>query len=354
MESIGDRIKKGRTLRKLSLRELGDRAGLSHSQISYLEKGERSVTGPVLLSLAEALDLPLDYFVIQSSPTIKGVSYRKIKSLSKGENDMILEMIEHQVVNYLELEEIMNVHTPFNHKLLHGYVIQTTDDIEAVTQAIRQEFKLGQAAIPNVASFLESIGVKVIGIPSKKGFDGVSFMVNDTIPVIAYNTNIESIERQRMTLLHELGHLLVEPLVPDKEGKELEDICTSFANHLLLPSEVVQGYFGGRRKSITMTELIELQGIYGISIDAIIYRLKEMRFISERAYQSYCIEKNMKPQLKEAIEKSRYEEPQSRRFVRMVVRALDSALITQAKAVVYLKGYGIREEEATQLLNSRI
>lgn len=352
--SVGKRIKKGRTLRGLSLRELGEKANLSHSQISYIENGKRSVTGPVLLSLSKALNLPIDYFVSQKKTTIEGVSFRKIKALPKKENDMIFEKIEQQVENYLELEEIMDVHTSFNRNLLDGHIIESIGDIETITQVIRKEYKLGQAAIPNVAGFLENIGIKVIGVVGKKGFDGVSFFVNNNIPIIAYNTSIGSTERQRMTLLHELGHLLIEPLIEGVESKKIENLCTAFASHLLLPSEVIKEYFGGRRKTISIPELVELQHTYGISIDAIVYRLKEMFFISDSNYKGYCIEKNKNPKLKESLERSRYVEPESSRFIRLVIRALDSSIITRAKALIYLNGCGIIEDEATDLLNSKI
>lgn len=352
--SIGERIKKGRTLRGLSLRELGEKAGISHNQISLLEKGQRNVTGTVLLSLSKALDLPLDYFVKEHTPVVKQVSYRKVKSLATKEDRKIWQMIEQQVENYLELEEIMDINIPFNRRLAEGYSVRTIEDIDTITQLIRKEYKMGEAAISNVASFLEDIGIKVIGIKAKSGFDGVSFFVNDFIPIIAYNTSIQNIERQRMTLLHELGHLLIEPIAESIEDKMLEQLCTVFASHLLLPTNVIKNFFGGRRKNILFSELEELQSIYGISIDAIMYRLKEMLFISEKSLKTYYMKKNSNSELKEKLEKSRYVEPTSNRFLRLINRALDSTLITASKAMVYLKECGINDEDANELIYSKI
>ena len=71
-------------------------------------------------------------------------------------------------------------------------------------------------------------------------------------------------------------------------------------------------------------------------------------------YKSYWGNKNADPELKCEIEKSRYEEPLSQRFVRLVIRALDKSLITMSKAKVYLRDVGISAEKSDRLLNSSL
>ena len=219
---------------------------------------------------------------------------------------------------------------------------------------MRDHFALGRSPIASASALLEEMGIIVVGIKGVRGFDGVSLLVDDYIPVIAYNTEIGQAERVRMTLLHELGHLLLNDKLRAKSEKEIENICTSFASHLLLPDQILKSYFWGRVKSLSMTDLIELQSTYGISIDAIIYRLKALLFISESKYKSYWVKKNASPELKCEIEKSRYEEPLSQRFVRLVIRALDKSLITMSKAKVYLRDAGISAEKSDHLLNSSL
>lgn len=354
MSAIGTRIEKARKLRGFSLRKLADSTGLSHTQISYIEKGQRSLNGPTLLSIAKALDLPVDYFVREETFRSREVSYRKIKSLTEKKQSMIWQMIELQVENYLEIEEILAIRHDFTSEYLSDIESIESEDIDDIACCVRDHFALGRSPIASASTLLEEMGIIVVGIKGVKGFDGVSLLVDDYIPVIAYNTEIGQAERVRMTLLHELGHLLLNDKLRAKSEKEIENICTSFASHLLLPDQILKSYFWGRVKSLSMTDLIELQSTYGISIDAIIYRLKALLFISESKYKSYWMKKNASPELKCEIEQSRYEEPLSQRFVRLVIRALDKSLITMSKAKVYLRDAGISADKSDHLLNSSL
>ena len=354
MSAIGIRIEKARKLRGFSLRKLADSTSLSHTQIRYIERGQRSLNGPTLLSIAKALDLSVDYFVREETFRSREVSYRKIKALTEKKQSMIWQMIELQVENYLEIEDILAIRHDFSSEYLSDIESIESEDIDDIACCVRDHFALGRSPIASASALLEEMGIIVVGIKGVKGFDGVSLLVDDYIPVIAYNTEIGQAERVRMTLLHELGHLLLNDKLRAKSEKEIENICTSFASHLLLPDQILKSYFWGRVNSLSMTDLIELQSTYGISIDAIIYRLKALLFISESKYKSYLVKKNASPELKCEIEKSRYEEPLSQRFVRLVIRALDKSLITMSKAKVYLRDAGISAEKSDRLLNSSL
>lgn len=352
--STGERIRKGRALRGMTLRELADKVGVSHTHISNLERGGKEITGATLIALSEALDLPIDYFVCQETPIIESVSFRKIKAFSSKEDKKIWQKIERQLENYLELEEVMDIKPSFDRDAITRDVIASPADIEEIAKQVRQIYHLGLSPISNVSSLLETMGIKVIGVAGKKGFDGVSFFANEVIPVIAYNSDIESTERKRLTLLYELAHLLLKnslETIPEREGEKL---CTTFASHLLLPSDIIREFFGGRRKRFSLPEFIELQSAYGISINAIVYRLGEMQLISQSNCRGYFINKNKSEELRETLEKSRYVEPQSNRFARLVIKALDLDLITQAKAQIYLQEAGIPANQVVNLLNANI
>jgi transcriptional regulator with XRE-family HTH domain len=58
--AIGAALKARRLALGLTLRELGARAGLSHSAIDFIERGERNTTIDTLEGLASALGVALD------------------------------------------------------------------------------------------------------------------------------------------------------------------------------------------------------------------------------------------------------------------------------------------------------
>jgi transcriptional regulator with XRE-family HTH domain len=59
---IGDKIKKLRTEKDLSMRELGENIGVSHAHISKLESGINSPSVDLLEKLADFFNIDVSYF----------------------------------------------------------------------------------------------------------------------------------------------------------------------------------------------------------------------------------------------------------------------------------------------------
>lgn len=100
-------------------------------------------------------------------------------------------------------------------------------------------------------------------------------------------------------------------------------------------TEVLKNMFEGKTK-ISLKELAFVQESYGISIDAIMYKLQELGIISEKRYKNFQIRKNKSNVLKRAVEESRFKEIRISRFPAMVYSALALQLITTSKAASML------------------
>jgi Zn-dependent peptidase ImmA (M78 family) len=86
-----------------------------------------------------------------------------------------------------------------------------------------------------------------------------------------------------------------------------------------------------------LQELKVLQAVYGISVDALMFKAKTVGVISESKYTSFCIRKNKSLAFKDAVERSSYRGvEESSRFDRLVYRALASDMISCSKAAVLL------------------
>ncbi len=59
MIAVGENLRKKRLAAKKSLRELGAEVGLSKSQLSYIERGEREFSASYFDRFAQALDVPV-------------------------------------------------------------------------------------------------------------------------------------------------------------------------------------------------------------------------------------------------------------------------------------------------------
>lgn len=69
---IGQRIRKTRTAHGLSQEQLAELVGISTTHMSHIETGNTKLSLPVLVSLAEALEVSTDDLLFCGSPTERG------------------------------------------------------------------------------------------------------------------------------------------------------------------------------------------------------------------------------------------------------------------------------------------
>ncbi len=85
-------------------------------------------------------------------------------------------------------------------------------------------------------------------------------------------------DRQRFSLAHELGHLVMHDSFP--EGlKKIEDEADKFASEFLLPEEAMRSAI---EPPVTLTNLGELKPRWGVSIAALIVRARQLAIITDR------------------------------------------------------------------------
>jgi Zn-dependent peptidase ImmA (M78 family) len=148
------------------------------------------------------------------------------------------------------------------------------------------------------------------------------------MPLIVMNKRFDPV-RKRLTALHELAHLLLH-VPPSFTEKERERYCMRFAAAFLIPKEIFFHELGEIRKAITREELIGIKENYGISVQAIMQRAKNLGVISDR----YLV------QFKISIAKNRKEEglgnykgkEKSSRFRNLLNKSATEEIISMSKA----------------------
>ena len=69
---IGQRIRKTRKAHGLSQEQLAELVGISTTHMSHIETGNTKLSLPVLVSLAEALEVSTDELLLRGGPTERG------------------------------------------------------------------------------------------------------------------------------------------------------------------------------------------------------------------------------------------------------------------------------------------
>ncbi len=340
LDIFAKRLRQARIREKLSLDALRDKMEgvVSKQAISKYEAAKMMPSSSVLIALAEALRVNVDYFFQPFRFDVEEmqVSFRKKSSVKAKDTAALKIRIQEEIEHYLEIEEILGKEASIYNKVESAKVLSSPKDMAECARLLRVKWQLGTDPIANVQDILEANGIKVIPITGLDGFDGLSGMVNG-MPIVVLNKDMKMAERLRFTALHEVGHLLFNQNISATLSEyDKEKMCHAFASEMLLPSEVINYYLGGKAK-LSLNELIFLQQMYGISIDAIMYKLYSMGIVTEKRYKNFHIRKNMNKTLGSAVEKSRYkEELKDTRYTAMVYSALAQQLITASKAASML------------------
>ncbi len=334
INDFGVRLHSARKMAGMSMAALAEEAGavVTKQAISKYEKGQIKPGSEVLLSLARALDIKVDYFFRSSKVTISGLEFRKKSKLRKK----VEEQIKYQTIDflqkYLELEGILNIPSGFDNPISDNKV-RSYEDIERAAREIRENWKIGVGPIPHLIELLEDKGYKVFEVDNFEHFDGLSgFVSGMDIPVIAVYKGSDLV-RKRFTVAHELAHLLLD--FSEVEEKTTEKLCHGFAGALLLPEKILRDGLGRQRHKITEWELKKLKGIFGISIQAIMARAAKLGIISENGYRSFCIYASKSGWRKE--EPGKYEGKEvANRFKQLVYYAAAEQIISFSKAAGFL------------------
>ena len=284
-----------------------------------------------LILLSKALGMKLDYFFRPFTVAIdtKKFEFRKSASMGVKKVESIKYMVCAEIEKYLEIEGILGNMTTFTLDY-SNILVEGEDEAKLLARRLREDLNIGSDAIVSAVELLESCGVKIIEIDHDDKFSGTCNTAG-TIPVIVINRNMTS-ERKRITIFHELGHLLMHCA----EGVDEEKMCNIFANEVLIPSDKFKSLLGASRHDISLVELQAIQREYGISVDALMAKAAQLNIITNNRYTSYYKKKNALPAFKEAVEASHYPMEHTNRFERLVYRALASEVISTSKAAALL------------------
>jgi Zn-dependent peptidase ImmA (M78 family) len=131
-------------------------------------------------------------------------------------------------------------------------------------------WKLPPGPVRNLVRLIEDLGCLVVPIDfGSRKIDGCSLFI-DAVPVIFVNASI-SAARQRITIAHELGHLLMHRF----PSEEAEEEAFLFATELLVPADEIRSML----RPISMDRLARLKLHWGISMQALLKRAEQLGLI---------------------------------------------------------------------------
>lgn len=326
---IGERIKRARAAAGLSQREAARRAELSAMAISKFERGEMTPTSATLIRLARALDTRTEFFLRPDTVELGQPEYRKRSSLGKK----ALAQIEADILD--QVERLLEVVSLFPSPPVPDFVVPvevpseigSMEEVELAALAVREAWRLGHNAIPSLADTLEERGFLVLTTSDGAGkFDGLAATVGGH-PLVVVGRAWPG-DRQRLTMAHELGHLVLHGRLT--EDLDEEKACDRFAGAFLVPRDTVIGELGSRRSRLEPRELYSLKHAYGLSMMAWVFRARDAGVITERTAEILFRMFSKRGWRKQEPGASVAPEA-PKLFERLVVRALAEDMISMSK-----------------------
>lgn len=286
----GERLKKARIYRGLTVAELAERVGCQRQTLSMYEISKSQPTDKTTVArLAQELDFPVEYFYEHPNVSASGTVYfRSLLTTNK-------KYRSEQIVKMDYLSQI--------YSLLQDYVafpefkpLDLSDDVtpEQAAYALRDAWGLGRGPVDNLISVVEQHGILVTSFStSTNDVDAFSkFMGDADTPtyIIAYSNNKTSAARIHFDIAHELGHICLHEWSENIEDISKEDFkrkereANDFAAAFLLPEETFRK--DAERGPQTITYYKQLKKEWKISIAAMIRRSEKLGIITTDDYQN--------------------------------------------------------------------
>jgi transcriptional regulator with XRE-family HTH domain len=284
---IGAAIRKQRDAMGMTVAQLAKRVGVSRNTITNYESGKTEPSASDLVRLAETLGCHVAEFLgVGECALPPRFAFRAHAPLRKDPE--IVVTARKYLRAYAEIEEIMDARLGGH---LRRFVCDSDGplkprDIETVADTLRQSCGLHDTGPENIASVLESLGVRTLFFKHDgKGLDGLSTVQGDMVLVLLrWRTRI--IERTIFSAAHELGHLVLHPqlfsddseLVDGDDAKRFEKEADSFAGNFLVPSdEIVRIWREERLNRLALfNALVLLKRVFHVSFHCLYHRVTEL------------------------------------------------------------------------------
>ncbi len=336
---LRNRIRQARLAAGLTLDALGEQVGVTHTAIQKYEKGTITPPSSQLLKLARACGIRVEYFFRTHEVELLEPEFRRLSTFGKTAQEAlkikVVDLIEKRVelLGFFPESPILQFESPAG---LPQH-INAPEELEAFADQVRDTWKLGLNPIGDLTDTLETLGLLVIVVDEDNpGFSGLTATARTsdgrTYPIVVVSSHWPG-DRQRFTLAHELGHMLLAGrLGADLEVEKARD---HFAGAFLAPMAAVVQNLGQNRHHVEWRELYALKHAFGLSMAGWLLRAKQCNVITEAAHSSL-----LKLFSAKGWRKQEPGDPVAREiprlFEQLVYRALGEQYVSESKAAELL------------------
>ncbi|MFH0771076.1 MAG: helix-turn-helix domain-containing protein [Candidatus Omnitrophota bacterium] len=346
---LGQRLKDVREELKMTLEEVAKKIGFNNYQtLSDIESGSRQVKAYELAALSKIYFKDINYFLSLETAQVAShhiILWRNATLDTKLKVSREQEFLKY-CANYFELEKKFGI----DHKCgLPSFDLAYSDfNYQRAAELANNCYNLMQLGT-RPACCLEKVleqkyNVKILYL-NLQGAGSSACSMGDFGASILINSS-EPAWRRTYDLGHELFHLLTWNIFPhDKvhESSDMSSLIEKWANYfasvLLLPAEEMKSEMEKRTvdNEISDIDLIGVAREFGVSIDALVWRMVTLNQINQKGAQDCLEHPGVRDLDKYARIDDRKEAPCiSERYINLAFKAYQQGKISKGKLAEYL------------------
>lgn len=347
---IGERLKRAREALSLTQENVSQSLEIGRPRYSDIENGKRTVSLKELERFCELFERPLEYFLKENLQVENGFKVLFRKTEGDKEVAKVITEFENLCERMSELEEIMEIEIkPSIPKDYEYEKSRVSFWGKHYADQERSRLNLGQAPVTNLDQILEekcSLKIFHLPIPDERGIFGMFTFDEKMGGCILINANPNS-GNQLFSLAHEYGHFIFHKeklgIISFEKEKDILDerLANSFASDFLVPENAVKDICNIRiknRREITEEDVIYLADYFGVSFQAMIYRLNNLKLLSNPKKEDFS--RTYVTGVRKAIgisepERGNYKFPSLYRY--LCTKAYQQGKITTSKFADYLE-----------------
>ncbi|MFD3746502.1 helix-turn-helix domain-containing protein [Nocardia sp. NPDC058633] len=339
-KGLGRRIAEARVAAAMSQGQLAAALDqVDHTTISKMESGTRRVSAVEMFAIAEKLNKPLQWFVMDEVPAaISRRTDAAFDSEVTARMDEAIELLADDMRSLMRKGLISAVPRP------ESAVPDSHDDAELLAHETRMRIGLGDEPIIDILSVCERLGMYVFVGDYGDSAEGACVIVaeDDDTAVAAAVINAEQKRgRKRVTVAHELAHWLIGDAY-DAHSSDSETMVKSVAIHFLIPRGGAGKMWSDYPHDSPRRRAIRIAATYRVSWTATVNQLKNIGLIDE--YERVALARDIPvvsdfaaagvPYRADGLNGPRL----SPQLAAAVVRGYETAKLTRKRALQMLRG----------------
>ncbi|HEY6325390.1 MAG TPA: XRE family transcriptional regulator [Candidatus Cybelea sp.] len=281
-----DRLRIARQYAAIRKIDLARVVGLTPSALTQIETGTVKPKTATLMSLALALGFPIEHFIADGhrAPVVteSGRSFfRSLRSTRQIDRDQAeaQAILSNEVLRGLEaFVKLPPCDLPSSLFLPEDASFEA---VELAAEKLRSIWNIPNGPIANVVRLLESHGVAVTKSGSACAEVDSFSKWFDERPLVVLRAEKDDLPRLRFDAAHELGHLVLHSDI-EPANRVLEQQAHRFAAALLMPRREIRALLPS---GFHLREYGQLKGVWGVSIQALLYRARDLGQMSDATYR---------------------------------------------------------------------